>query len=311
MTTETFLPETQAFALPEVVSSVVVQMIDQVRPGVVQVRSGRRGGGAGVIWRANGGILTNYHVVAGDRTPVQVILADGHALDAKVVNSNPSLDLALLEVAASDLPAAPVGDSSRLRVGELVFAIGHPWGQVGVVTAGIVSGVGAVPVRGSNQTAQYIRSDVRLAPGNSGGPLINAQGAVVGINAMIFGGDLAVAIPSHVASAWIAGPPDRPVYLGVKVQPVELPAMARQDAWAEQVVGMLVIDVTAGGPAERATVMIGDVLLGVDDQPATDANTLLSALARRNGSGYVRLNVLRGGVMQTINAELKAPEQPV
>ncbi len=212
-------------ALSGAISAAASAMVERVRPSVVLVRSGGRGAGAGVIWRSDGGIITNAHVVAHTRGEVQVILADGRELTGKVVNSNPTLDLALLEVDAKDLPAALVADSSTLRVGELVFAVGHPWGQRDYVTAGIVSGLGNIGVPHTGRTAQYIRSDVHLAPGNSGGPLLNARGEVVGINAMVFGGDMGVAIPSHVATAWVAGPPSRRVYLGVGVRPVELPGV--------------------------------------------------------------------------------------
>src|SRR5215212_6497186 len=165
----------RAFVLPDSVSPAIADLIDHVRPSVVQVRSGGRGNGTGVIWRSNGAILTNDHVVAHANGRIKVLLADGRTLDASVGARNADLDLALLEVPGGDLPAAAVGDSSRLRVGELVFALGHPWGQPWVVTAGIVSGLGEVPVRSSGgdmgdgeRKAQYVRSDVRLAPGNSG-----------------------------------------------------------------------------------------------------------------------------------------------
>src|SRR4051794_8299214 len=165
-------------------SEAIVAMVERVLPSVVQVGGRGRGVGAGIIWRSNGAILTNFHVVAGNREPV-VFLNDGRKLPAKVVNYNETLDLALLQVEAEDLPAAPVGDSSKLRVGELLFAVGHPWGQPGVVTMGIVSAVGAVPVPHTGREAQFIRSDVPLAPGNSGGPMLDANGAVIGISAMI------------------------------------------------------------------------------------------------------------------------------
>lgn len=209
-------------------SHAMAAMIDQAKASVVQVHSGRRGIGTGVIWHSwadRTAIVTNAHVVVGvtqhvarhnGQTSLRVVAADGRTFDAEVLASNPQLDLALLGVAAGRLPSAQIGDSTRLRVGEIVFAIGNPWGQVGVVTAGIISGLGRMPVQGVSgvsRTAQYIRSDVLLAPGNSGGPLLNAAGAVVGINAMIFGGDLSVAIPSHVVGqvvkAWIDGEPDR------------------------------------------------------------------------------------------------------
>jgi len=107
-------------------------------------------------------------------------------------------------VPAGGLQPAELGDSAALRIGELVLAVGHPWGMPAVVTAGIVSGIGQIAPRWGGRPAEYIRSDVRLAPGNSGGPLVNAAGQVIGINSMIFGGDLSVAIPAHVARAWLA-----------------------------------------------------------------------------------------------------------
>lgn len=136
-----------------------------------------------------------------------LIFADGRVFDAAVAARDSALDLALLTIRAGGLQPIARGDSARARVGELVFAIGHPWGQPGVVTAGIISGLGALPLAGvpgrGGRTAHYIRTDVRLAPGNSGGPLLDAAGGAIGVNAMIFGGDLAVAIPIHVASAWL------------------------------------------------------------------------------------------------------------
>jgi serine protease Do len=145
-------------------------------------------------------------VVAGARQALRVISADGRAHAARVLDSSRRLDLALLEVAGADLVPAPIGRSARLRVGQLVFAVGHPWGQPWVVTAGVVSGLGALPPDRAGLGA-YIRSDVRLAPGNSGGPLLDAHGEVVGLNAMVIGGDLAIAIPSDVVRRWLgAGP---------------------------------------------------------------------------------------------------------
>src|SRR3712207_4026414 len=152
------------------VSHEIAEMMERVRPSVVQVRTRGRGAGAGVIWRSDGGIITNFHVVAGGTEPIQVLLADGRSFDAKVINYNPALDLALLQADAQDLPAALVADSGQMRIGELVFALGHPWGQPWVLTAGIVSGLGSVPIPRTGQEAQYIRSDVGVAPGNSGGP---------------------------------------------------------------------------------------------------------------------------------------------
>ncbi len=178
-----------------------------VLPSVVQVRGRGRGHGSGVVWRDGATVMTNFHVVAGLGDALEVLTLSNRRLPARLIAGNPRLDLALLAVEGGDLRPAPLENSARLRVGDLVFAVGNPWGQRGVVTAGIVSGLGELERRRDEELATYIRSDVRLAPGNSGGPLISARGEVVGINAMIFGGDLSVAIPSHVALGWAARVP--------------------------------------------------------------------------------------------------------
>src|SRR2546422_9704978 len=201
-------------ALNNAFSSGLGEMIEQAQASVVQVRRGDRGAGTGVIWQTNGGIITNHHVIAHTGSKTLVELRDGRVLEAQIVASNPTLDVALLKVPADHLTAIPVADSTKLRVGELVFAIGNPWGQRGVVTAGIVSALSKVKLRNSNRQLEYIKSDVRLGPGNSGGPLLDAQGHVVGINAMIMGGDLSVAIPSNALNTWLAQLPLNRVTLG-------------------------------------------------------------------------------------------------
>lgn len=201
-------------------SSAVEDTVNRLRPAVTQVTTSGSGVGTGIILTHTGQVLTNAHVVAdgrGIRRNVAVVLSDQRTFPARVVRIQPDYDLALLQIDANDLPVATLGDSRRLRVGELVFAIGNPWGRINVVTSGIVSGVGvrlAPETLASSQDKRimipYIRSDVRLAPGNSGGPLLNACGQVVGINAMIWGGDLSIAIPSATASAWLTEPEARP-----------------------------------------------------------------------------------------------------
>ena len=281
-------------------------MIERARRSVVQVRSGERGVGAGVIWDAEEGlVLTNEHVVSGGRREggLQVALRDGRTFDARVARSEPRLDLALLSLdfdGPVDLPAAPVGDSGALRVGELVFAIGHPWGNPGAATAGIVGAIEAPrSLRGSRASrgprrgwrTRYIRSDVSLAPGNSGGPLLNARGEVVGINAMISGGE-ALSIPSNTASAWAAR--DRRPRLGVSVVPAGIPGTGGD--------GLVVAGVEVGSPAERSGLMVGDVLLGTEEEPLADARLIVDALL---GAG-TRLRVMRGGETLLVEVDLKA-----
>jgi serine protease Do len=210
-------PDGLADALAEVVQRVLNSLV------VVQVQ--RQGVGAGVIWNPSGLVVTNRHVVAhGHRGPhgsPRLLLADGRQVDASLVFQDPEVDLALLRIAADGLIAAPCGDSGALRVGEIVLAAGHPWGQRGVVTAGLFSGrmlayseLGGHGVREGRdprggpekrggRKIPLIRTDVQLAPGNSGGPLVNARGEVIGINTLIVGGDQSVAIPAEEVRSFV------------------------------------------------------------------------------------------------------------
>jgi serine protease Do len=289
----------------ELVSSASAEMIWRAHESVVQVQSWGRGTGAGVIWDRDALVLTNHHVVAGGRrgVRVQVVLHDDQTFDAEVVKRDRDLDLALLRIkdAPGDLPAAPLGDSDRLRVGELVYAIGHPLGRLGAVTAGIVSGLGVV--HGPGGRARYIQSDVALEPGNSGGPLLNARGEVVGINAMIFG-RLALSVPSNAAIAWLAGARERRSRLGVQILPVELPPFLRRTNPGTPEAGLMIAAIEGGGPAERASLLVGDVLLGVGDETPHDVESLLDAIA--SAGDTVRLRVMRGGKISFMNVNLGA-----
>ena len=181
---------------------------ERLARSTVQVRGvGRRSGGAGsgIVWRADGLVVTNAHVVAGARR-LAVELTDGRTLAADVVRIDPRHDLAALRVADVDLVAADVGGAgSPLRVGQLVFALGHPWGVRNTMTTGIVH---ALPTASGQGAGRWIQADVRLAPGNSGGPLADAWGRVVGVNSMIVRG-LAFAVPAERVARFLAADPQR------------------------------------------------------------------------------------------------------
>jgi len=179
------------------------EVIQRIQRSLVMVHNGRRGAGAGIAWRQGGYLVTNHHVIAHGRNH-HATLPDGQEYPVRVVAQEPEIDLALLRVDGNHLPPALVADSRGLRVGQLVMAIGHPWGQRGAVTSGIISGLGTAQTRGTRGAVPVIRSDVVLAPGNSGGPLVNAVGGVIGINTMIIGGDLGVAIPSHLVDQFVS-----------------------------------------------------------------------------------------------------------
>jgi len=180
-------------------TQVISDLVEQVMPALVIVRGHRFGAGAGIVWDPNGLILTNNHVI-GRRTPL-VILQDDREYESRLIARDPDVDLALLSIDATGLtPLKPASGASR--VGEMVFAFGHPWGQRNTVTRGIVSALIHAHNRRGDKLP-VVRSDAPLAPGNSGGPLVNAKGEVVGINAMIVGGDQSVSIAASVANDFV------------------------------------------------------------------------------------------------------------
>jgi serine protease Do len=178
----------------------MTSVINRVQRSLVLVRNGQMGAGAGIIWRQEGIILTNNHV-AGDGRLV-IYLKDGCEFPARLVGRDPNIDIAVLQIEARNLPTALITDTRDLKVGQFVFAVGHPWGQIGYVTMGILSAITSATARDKREIP-IIRTDVALAPGNSGGPLVNAVGGVIGINTMIIGGDQGVAIPSQVANSFL------------------------------------------------------------------------------------------------------------
>ena len=182
--------------------------MESVRGALVQVQVPRRGGGAGIVWRDDGLIVTNAHVVG--RGPAEVVLRDGRLLETRLVARSRRLDLAVLSVdAPGDAPAlrtAPIGDSMALRAGELVFALGHPFGVTGAVTSGVVIGLepDAPTTRRRDGHREWLVVGMRLRPGNSGGPVLDARGRVVGISTVMAGPDMGMAVPSHVVAAFLA-----------------------------------------------------------------------------------------------------------
>jgi serine protease Do len=241
------------------------EVAEALRRTTVQVSSGGRGFGSGVILGADGLIVTNAHVVRSSHA--QVKLWDGRTLDAAVTSRDLARDLAALLASASGLPAATLADSSKARVGELVLAVGNPLGFVGALSTGIIHAAGSVHGLGMSS---WLQADVKLAPGNSGGPLANAQGQVLGINTMVAGG-LALAIPCNDLARFLANGPSHSV-LGVEVRPVR---MVVRD---ENRIGLLVMAVTPGGPANMASLMIGDILIGVESELFRSASDLQIAL---------------------------------
>lgn len=256
------------------------EVSERLRRSTVLIHSSGRGIGSGVIWANDGLIVTNAHVARGASARVQ--LWDGREFHAAVVSRDPRADLAALRVDARELPAAPVADSSQVRPGELAVAIGNPLGFVGALTSGVIHAVG--PLRGFGQRS-WVQASVRLAPGNSGGPLAESRGHVIGINTMV-AGRLALAIPSNAVSQFLlAGPGD--AWLGVTVHPVRVPRLGR-DAF-----GLVILEVDSGSPAECASLLPGDILLGAEAEAFSSLEDLSRALAG-HARRVLRVEFLRG-----------------
>ncbi len=191
--------------LSDALAASAAEVVREVQRSLVALHNGRHGVGAGMIWRkdAEGAfILTNNHVVAQGRS-LRASLENGAVFPARLIAEDVEVDLALLYIETQDPPTITLADSRDLHVGQYVLAIGHPWGQRGVVTAGLISSLSKAHTRGPRGEIEIIRSDARLAPGNSGGPLVNAWGAVIGVNTLIIGGDQGIALPSHIADEFV------------------------------------------------------------------------------------------------------------
>lgn len=265
----------ETISTPTSITLELAAVAEKLRRSTVQVRSDRLSAGSGVIWNSDGLIITNAHVAPKERASVE--LNDGRVFEAVVTTKDSHRDLAALQVEATDLPAATIGNSDTLRVGELVMAVGNPLGIVGALTTGIIH---------ATSSQKWVMADVRLLPGNSGGLLANAQGQVIGINTMIADG-LALAVPSKVVERFLKG--ERAPKLGVTLQPVLV------NLGNKRVLGLLILEVEAGSSAIEAGLQIGDVLIRVCGQFFNTPNDLLSAIEYTEPGELLPLEFLRGG----------------
>lgn len=262
-------------------------LYERVCPSVVQVYRGN-GNGAGTIWREDGLIVTNNHV-AGQSTMLQIVMSDGRQLEGRVTARDRERDLALVDVDATGLPAAKIGDSTRVRPGQLVITVGHPYGQTNFLTAGIICAAGQAATEHGPRSGDLIQMDARIAPGSSGGPLVDINGRVLGINAMV-AGQLSMAIPSAAVERFVAGlvPGGAHAYLGVNGVIAALPG-------GSQPSGFVLTDVIDGTPAARAGLMIGDVILSIAGQPIVDQESIPAAMLRLEPGQEVEVGLTRGG----------------
>lgn len=273
-----------------------------------------RGGGTGIIIKANGVILTNNHVIDGAET-IKVKLADGREFDGRVKGSDPRSDLALVTIDAKDLPTVKLGDSDNTKVGEWVIAMGNPYGFDYTVTAGIISAKGR-KVTDSDRFEDFLQTDASINPGNSGGPLLNLDGEVIGINTMIagIGTGIGFAIPSTLAQSiadqlLTSGKVVRP-WMGVGIQPVTQ-EMAQSLGIDAQKGGAIVNQVQPGSPAEKAGMQRGDVVVKVENEKISDADDLVRAVQTRKVGEELKVVVIRDNKEKTLKVTTEAmPESP-
>ncbi len=265
--------------------------------------------GSGVIVSKDGYILTNYHVVKG-ADEIKVILYDKREFKGKVIGDDPQTDIAVIKVEAHDLPAIKMGESDKLKAGDVVIAIGNPFGLNQTVTMGIVSAVGRANI-GISAYEDYIQTDAAINPGNSGGALVNANGELVGVNSAIYstsGGYMGVgfAIPSDLANTVaqsilkhgkvIRG------WLGVSIQNLT-PELAKSFSLKEEK-GALVTDVIKNGPASKAGLKRGDLIVEFDGKPVEDTTGLRNMVANAAPGKAAKIKVIRMGKAEMLTVTL-------
>lgn len=339
--------------VPEIVKAVSPAVVTITAEGVTETdpTTGQSGTGtaigSGVIFDANGLVLTNHHVVSGDPSKLTVTLKDGRSFDASIYGVDTLTDLAIVKVDATGLPTAPIGDSSTIQVGQQAIAIGSPLGQfTDSVTSGIISALGrSIPVDSGTVLSNLIQTDTPINHGNSGGPLLDPTGAVIGINTAVAGGDsqgIGFAIPINIARPLLqqasAGQPLARPWLGVRFETItpdiqsaaNLPVadgawIPTADALAGQGNGPVgdpndpngqgqlgggpaPESIVAGGPADKAGLQAGDIITAIDGTTLDGAHPLDLVMSQHAAGDTITLDVLRDG--QTIQLTLTLGTRP-
>ncbi len=291
----------------------IINTVKRISPAVVAVRSAKNVGdralASGFIVSSDGKILTNNHVVSKAGT-VQVTLADGRELTATNLGGDPLLDLAIIKIPATGLQAAQLGDSDDLQVGQTAIAIGNPYGFERTVTVGVVSALGRNIPGGGASLTNLIQTDARIYPGNSGGPLLDSSGRVIGVNTVVVGGQVGVlgfAIPINTARRVLD---DVTRYGRVKVPWLGISYGDVDDQIAKAFKlpvkqGIMVAGVQKNGPAALAGIAKGDIIVEVDGKKVADGGDLQRILRGKNVGDRLRLTALRDGKRRGFNITLQ------
>jgi S1-C subfamily serine protease len=301
---DTLIPPISDESLLDAYSQAVISAAERVSPSVVNIEvyhnDRRTGSGSGFVFTPDGFILTNSHVIEG-ATRIEVTLADGQRFQADRVGSDPDTDLAVVRITAANLVSVTLGDSQGVRVGQLVIAIGNPYGFQTTVTCGVVSALGrSLRAKSGRLIDNVIQTDAALNPGNSGGPLVTSRGEVIGVNTAVIlpaqGICFAIAINTakFVTGRLIKDGSIRRGYIGVGGQNV--PVHRRLVRGHNLVVssGILVVSVEPHSPASQGGIREGDIIVGFSGDPVSDIDTLHRLLADFGTSGLAQIDVLRG-----------------
>lgn len=292
-------------------SQAVIGAAERVSPSVVNIEvqhHGRRGGaGSGFIFTNDGFILTNSHVVSG-ASRIDVTLADGQRFQADKVGDDPDTDLAVIRMTAANLIPVVLGDSQTIRVGQLVIAIGNPYGFQCTVTSGVISALGrSLRSTSGRLIDNVIQTDAALNPGNSGGPLVTSRGEVIGVNTAVIMGAQGICFATAINTAkFVAGRliKDGKItrgYLGVAGQNVPLHRRLIRAHNLPAPSGIFVVSVEQGSPAQRASLREGDIIVGFGDQAVPDIDALHRILTDHDAGVPSTLAILRGAEKLVLN----------
>ncbi|MEN6521648.1 MAG: trypsin-like peptidase domain-containing protein [Armatimonadota bacterium] len=290
----------------------VVDLARNVGPAVVAISTGSDDDssvGSGVIVRPEGYILTNNHVIEGEKK-VTVTLASGKKIQATRLGGDPRVDLAVLKVNAGRLPTAPIGDSDTLQVGQIAVAIGNPYGFERTVTVGVVSALNRSIPGGGSALSNLIQTDAEINPGNSGGPLLDARGNVIGINTALItggGGGLGFAVPINTAQEVIQDVLEygRVIvpWIGISYGDVTQETSKAFGLSANR--GVMVADVSPNSPASQAGLKLGDIIVQTNGTIIEDSGDLQKQLRGKHVGDIMRLTIIRDGKRQTVDVKLQ------
>ncbi|MBV8256032.1 MAG: trypsin-like peptidase domain-containing protein [Chitinophaga sp.] len=300
--------------MTDLFSETIIGAIDKVKSSVVKIErveavNGKdriTGTGSGFLYSSDGYLFTNSHVVHGAKR-LRVVLHDGDFHEAELIGEDPSNDLAILKISASDFTPAVLGDSTKLRIGELVVAIGNPMGFQHTVTHGIVSALGrSLRSEAGNLMDSMIQTDAALNPGNSGGPLINAEGEVIGVNtAMIQGAQsicfaISINTAKEIAYQLMKFGKVRRAYLGLVLQQIELVPKLKAYHHLINKSALFVTQVEKGSPADKAGILSGDILVSFSDKMVQTSDELFKMLTEDKIGSFYFTEVIRGNHKQEL-----------